>query len=464
MVFGKKQHSLVRLFCATLFLSFNLHYANAAAYRIEATGATVGIMPADLGIGFGFAYEKGNSFTWLRYLGTSMARVFIQPFVASGDPAKNTANWKKYASNAWSAQRQKQYGDQFGHAFDNTEVVSDDLWRAAVKDMRQSSAASGKEFFVWLVEQVRIKWSTLLTQLDTTNSGASLRQGGNPEYIITTLKQQGYNIIALFDYRCDNLPFTTSDPADPEYWKERWEEYRLMYIGARWMSKFGVPLVELYNEPDKERNTCMDTAKWSDHMRIRSMAIQDGYADFSTYSSTSITAQIWNPATAAAWSTDYAPVTMTSMNVPFPGSTVDPNWQAAQGYSFHRYGDFSNNPTCTTFGPQCWPAVGYNIRRFYDVVKTKLAETVTWKSLPVGISEFNCFTAAAADNSSMAYFTGKMVMDYPSTSVCLAAQVAGFATTFDPAAFISVHKFVQNLGGISTASKSRIGKNGKIYF
>jgi hypothetical protein len=464
----KKTQALLLLLIALQLLSFNVQLTHAASYRIEATGSQAGKMPADLGVGFGFANENGNSFIWLRYLGTSMARVFIQPFVNSGDPAKNTANWRNFASNSWNSQRLKLYGDQFGRSFDNTEVVNEIFWRSAVSDLRQRSNNFGRDFFDWLILQLPIKWSTLLNQLNTTNSGAFLRQGGNPEYIITNLKQQGYTILALFDYRCDNLPFLSSDPVSGEYWKERWEEYRLMYIGARWMAKFGVPIVELYNEPDKENGKCMDPVKWSDHMRIRSQAIQDGYADFSSFSSGGSSSggmkpQIWSPTTAAAWSTEYAPATISSMNMAFPGSAIDTNWKAADGYSFHRYGSFSNNPTCTVFSPKCWPSVGYNIRRYYDVVKKNLGATGVWGSLPVAISEFNCLTAAGADNTSMAYFTGKHVMDYPSTAVCLAAQVSGFSTTVDPPPFISVHKFVQNLGSSSGVSsgKSGVGKNGK---
>ncbi len=107
--------------------------------------------------------------------------------------------------------------------------------------------------------------------------------------------------------------------------------------------------------------------------------------------------------------------------------------------------------------------MGYGIRKKYDLLKVKLLE-LGWGSLPIGASEFNCFTAATADNASMAYFTGKHVMDYPSSAACLAAHVAGFATTNDPPLLLSVHKFVQNLGntdGVSSGGKSRIGKNGK---
>ena len=452
----KKQQVLLLVAVLLQLLTFNIQNAHAASYRIDATGSLVGKMPADLGVGFGFANENGNSFTWLRYLGTSMARVFIQPFVNSGEPAKNTANWTAFASNSYSSQRTKLYGDQFGRSFDNIEVSNEGLWRGAVSQMRQSSKDSGKEFFDWLVAQLPIKWSVLLQQLDTTNSGAYLRQGGNPEYIVKNLKQQGYTTLALFDYRCDNLPFLSSDPADAIYWKERWEEYRLMYIGARWMSKFGVPITELYNEPDKENGKCMDPQKWQDHMRIRSQAVKDGYSD----SGNGLTPQIWTPTTAASWQVEYAPATMAAMNMPFPGNTIDTNYKAADGYSFHRYGSFSSDPTCTVLSPTCWPALGYNIRRYYDIVKVKLSES-GWASLPAAISEFNCFTAATADNASSAYFVGRHVMDFPSTAACLAAQVSGFATSQDPPPFISVHKFVQNLGSSNSASKSRIGKNGK---
>jgi hypothetical protein len=455
------QHPLLLLVIVLQLISFSSYRVDAAAYRIDATGTIVGKTTAQLGIGFGFANENGNSFTWLRYLGTSLVRVFIQPYPNSHtDPSKNTANWRSFTSNSWSAERLAVYGDQFGRSFDNNEVINEFAWRAAVANVRHSSKDTGKEFFDWLVGHLAMPWPTFLSYLNTTrNNDVNNRQGGNREDMITTLVQQGVTVQALFDFRCKHLEFLSVDPASGDYWKERWEEYRLMYIGARWMAKFNVTITELYNEPDKDIK-CMDPTKWPDHMRIRSQAIQDGYADFSESSGNLLKPLILTPVKDSTWEKTYGPVTATAMNMPFPGNDTDSNWTAADGFSYHRYGVFSSDSQCTIFSPKCWPAVGYVMRKNYDLLRTKLAG-LGFGSLPVAISEFNCFIAATLDNSSSAYFRGRHVMDFPSTATCLAAQIGGLATSQDPPAFMAVHKFVQSLAATSLNLKSRITKNGK---
>lgn len=266
--------------------------------------------------------------------------------------------------------------------------------------------------------------------------------------------------MGLMDFRCKNLVFLSTDPADPAYWGERWEEYRLMYLGGRWLAKVGVTFVEIYNEPDKDID-CMNAGKWGEHFRIRSHAVQEAYADHNTaQGGTPIIPEIYAPATAGAWNPSYGPATLAAMNLPFPGNTPRTDWKAANGYSFHRYGDFSTDTQCTVFSETCRPGSGWAVRKGHDSILPYLTNAGL-STMPVGISEFNCFTTATADDVTRAYFLGKHIMDLPSTAACLAGQVAGFSTSSNPPPFISAHKMIQNMGIDKTNTRANIAKIGK---
>ena len=226
------------------------------------------------------------------------------------------------------------------------------------------------------------------------------------------------------------------------------------------MAKYGVKIVEIYNEPDKDE--CMgDAAKWAEHLRIRSHAVQDAYEDQGTAGGNRIVPEIYAPTTAGAWHPVYSAATLTALNVPFPGDSPSPDWKAATGYSFHRYGDFSPHLECSTFSAACKPEGGYGIRRAVDSIYPYLANAGL-SSMPVGVSECNCYTSATADTQNRTYFRGRHIMDLPSTAACLAGQIAGFSTSNKPPPFVSVHKMVQNLALDRTNTLSKISKIGKL--
>lgn len=132
-----------------------------------------------------------------------------------------------------------------------------------------------------------------------------MAQLGNAQKAIDMLRDLNSDIIAVWDVRCRNLPYNSTDAKDPEYWKERWESYRLMYIGAQWMAKNGVTKLELYNEPDKDYN-CLSDTMWADLMRIYSQAFQDSYADYAQVTGTDVRPTILGPSTSVGWADGYS--------------------------------------------------------------------------------------------------------------------------------------------------------------
>lgn len=399
--------------------------------------------------GFQFAYEESNSFQWLKYQSVSLARVFLQPFVASEHQGSNTKDWKTFAGNAYSEERLREHGDQFGKSFSGIDVTSWITWTVARDEMRKF--AEGRNLVDWLREHDRIRWFKLLDRITTTGTGATLAQMGNPEHILAKLRQKGYEIQVLWDFRCSTVEYTTTDISDPNYWRERWETYRLMYLGGRWMSEHNVSFVELYNEPDKDN--CMDAVRWRDDMRIRSQALQDAYKDKGLQIPTII-----GPSTATGWKEEISGTSIDWLHRPFPLGNEDRSWQAFDAYSFHKYGEHSNNP-CPTFGSRCKNTGGYGLWRNYDYARRRLIEANDEK-MPVWITEFNCYTASQTEKSNHPFFEGKHVMDYPNTASCIAAQISSLLIRPDRPPVISLHKSAQNK--ISSSPSNR-GKNGIWY-
>ena len=411
--------------------------------------------------GLGFDNEDSNVFTWLDYLGTTKIRVFVQPLLASTAPSLDAKRWRQYASNNYSASRFQQYGDQFGVDFDGNPVVDQDSWLSAVSSLRNQTTPREIDFFEWLDGQKPINWTLILKTLNTTSTNSPyLAQSGNPASTVFKLIANNYNVVALWDIRCNSLPFQSFNTSDPMYWRERWEQYRLYYIGGRWMSFYRVPEIELYNEPDHD-TTCMTPAAWADTSRIISQALQDGYKDTALNGYDAIPLTLYAPASASSFPTKTAPnsVLFQYMNTPFPGNTTNDSFKLINSYSFHRYGSFSKSPTCTTITNACRPSTGYQLRQAYDRVLRDLGKAGNG-DMPVAISEFNSYLYAITDNASLPFFAGNHIFDVPATAAALAGQVAGFSTEPNaPPAFISVHKMVQTLG----RSGSYQSKNGLFY-
>jgi hypothetical protein len=253
----------------------------------------------------GFINEKSNSPAWLRYLNPTMGRVFVQPLVTNSLTRFSTANWRVYTSNANST-RLEAHGSQFGRSFAGARVESADAWRAAVAEVRAVSAAPGApDFLAWLEARPEIGWAKLLAYLHTTMVGASMAQVGNPAHALARLRAGGYQTMAVWDVRCRNLRFTSTNPAAAEYWRERWEMYRLFYVGGRWLAANEVTNVELYNEPDKDLD-CIDAPRWADDLRIRSQALQDGYADHNARTGARLVPFLIAPTGASSWTATFS--------------------------------------------------------------------------------------------------------------------------------------------------------------
>ena len=181
-------------------------------------------------------------------------------------------------SHSWDQGRASQYGDQFGISFGQQPVENRDAWLAAVREIR-AAAPGGGNFEKWLKDRQEVLWSSIYDHLyQRVDDNPQIGQVGADDYYIRRLKDEGYEVMALWDVRCRNLAYETTDPNDPMYWKERYETYRLFYIGGRWLAGRGVKWIELYNEPDRD-TSCIDGERFKDDVRIRNQAIKDAYKD-----------------------------------------------------------------------------------------------------------------------------------------------------------------------------------------
>jgi len=282
----------------------------------------------------------------------------------------------------------------------------------------------------------------------------SADQIGIPENYIRGMQQEGINIMALWDVRCASLPYISTDRNDPEYWKERWETYRLMYVGGRWLAKMGITSIELYNEPDKDSD-CIDGPKWMDDMRIRSQALQEAFLDHNAATGGNLVPELAAPALSVAWRDAFSSPFVDYYNRPFPNDEPVDGFSVAKVYTYHKYGQFSEN-SCDTFGPSCKSESGYGLRKAYVTARNKLNET-GHGDIPVYVTEFNCFTSMGSDNSDHAYFAGKNVIDYTATAACAASQVGGLVRFPDSPRMINIHKIVETA---HPRMPSGVAKNG----
>jgi hypothetical protein len=382
----------------------------------------------------------------LNYLNPTFMRIFIQPL--SGLKWRNFVANKYRSSGSWS--------DQYGLDFFGVPVVNIELYRNAVNSLR-NGPRSGQSFFDWLNQNPQVDWPMLLKKLSTTDEGVSGAYG-NPDRYIKDLQSHGYDIMALWDMRCSTLDFTTLDPNDPEYWRERWELYRINYFGGRWFAERGITQIELYNEPDKGPG-CMNGDKWVDDIRIRSRAMQDAFEDHNKNDDgADLTPFLIGPTTTAYWRTAYSAPMFKNMHTPFPDNVEDPNFTLFHAYSYHKYGSFTPRP-CTQYGSQCRSEQGGLMRSTYDKARASLV-SAGYGDMDIMLTEFNCFTAATSDNASNPFFTGKHVADFPSTGACLGAQIASLIKNPGGPNSLNIHRLTQSF---NSAFPSKITKNGLMY-
>lgn len=236
----------------------------------------------------------------MRYINPTYVRIFFNPFTLSSRPASNTRHWRQFASNSWSSSRFEEFGNQFGKSFGNKDVKTIQEYISAIDEMRTRVRGQAKTIKIadFLAKHKAIKWPELMKRLSEPSTGITLAQNGVPEDFMKTLAEEKYDAMAVWDLDCSEIEFRAVDKFHPEYYPERWETYRLMYIGGAWMAEQGITEIELYNEPDKD--SCLNSVRWLDDVRIKSQALQDAYADFSVRHQTVLKPVLIAPTTATS--------------------------------------------------------------------------------------------------------------------------------------------------------------------
>jgi hypothetical protein len=379
----------------------------------------------------------------LNYLNPTYMRIFIQPL--SG------LRWRRFVANEY---RSVSYGNQFGLDFSGTPVVNVEAYKNAVKGLR--SGPGNERFFNWLDKKPEVDWPKLLDRLSTTVEGISGAYG-NPDTYIKDLQASGYDVMALWDARCNTLDMSTTDPTNPEYWKERWELYRLNYFGGIWFAERDILEIELYNEPDKNPG-CMNGEIWVDDVRIRSQALQDAFADYNKRVGKSLKPHLIGPATTVYWRTTYAGPMFQYMHTPFPDNVEDLSFTLFHAYSYHKYGSFTKR-ICSKYGNGCRSERGSLMRSSYDKAKSSL-EKAGYGDMDIMLTEFNCFTAATSDNISHPFFAGVHVADLPSTGACLAGQISHLIKNPGGPNSLNIHRLTQSY---NRNFPSKLTKNGIMY-
>lgn len=406
--------------------------------------------PASMGVGFGLVHPDNNILTWLDYLGPNFVRVFFHPFVYSSEPEHNTQDWRQFVSNSW---RNGRYGNQFGVSFAGEDVIDPESFRNAVNDFRTrvQNAPVGMGIAEFLeTNHNEVNWNELMRRMTESADGITLMQQGIPEDYVRKLQDRDVGIMAVWDWDCTELEFLSTDPAAAEYYRERFEDYRVMYIGGAWMAEHGITDIEIYNEPDKD--SCIDRTRWNSSYKIKSQALQDAFADYSIKSGKEISPYIIAPATAASFPINFSGDILKDIDMKFLAEMPDETWRVFDAYSFHAYGSLPSG--CTRISPSCSPTNGHKLRTKFDNARDNL-NVRGYTDMDIHISEFNCYTFRTAEQ-----LAGIHVMDEPSTSACVAAQIGSLYVRRKITKSISLHKIAQNR---VTSVSSKVGKNGVLY-
>lgn len=235
----------------------------------------------------------------------------------------------------------------------------------------------------------------------------------------------GLSPVVIWQVQCDSLQLTTFSDTTPEFWRERWELYRWVYLGGRFLANLGVTDLEIFNEPDIDE--CMTGPKWEDHYVIRTKAFQDAYRDAGKRLNL-----IGPPMSSPKVDTTYAGYALKNKKATFPsGSNQDLN---IHEFSYHQYN-----------------APGFGMKSAYARMNLEVKAANAGQSMPIRITEHNCYSVRKADSVS-----GGDVNNLPATAACLAGQVAGI---LGGPVWTSVFKLTQTL----KRGESGIAKNGLLF-
>jgi hypothetical protein len=449
----------------TLFLALALllHFTHAANYTITYTGASYSnnVTMQTMALGAGTMLPTSNYVEWLQYLKPTAIRYFVT----------SINNWEAFIT----AREKAAWGRSF---YGKTDVFDQTSWKTAVQELRSASSSPGApDIFTWIQGDETVRWSQFVRTLTRDNPDdqagplpPSMICSGNPTTNIPKLQAAGFKVLGLWHVTCKNLAIKTEDRNSPEYWKGWWEMYRWFYLGGRFFAQNNVVDVELYNEPDND--PCLDDKIWLDEARVRSIALQNAYQDYSSWSSKTVVPNlICPPMSAPRFDTGtggsaYGRLAVLDIHTQFPELAKIPTYWNSRVFSYHQYNcrflfifDLSLAVLTSTFpflsnllslfvSPT---APGFGMSSAWDKIVPSVKAADNGQALPVYITEHNVYSASAAESA-----VGKDVMDYAATSALLGGQIIALAGR---AVYTSVHKFSQTY----STSASGVNKNGLVW-
>ena len=312
-----------------LIISLFTKYTNAASYNVVFSGKTYSnVTQKEMGLGLGHAHPNSNFMDWLEYMGVTSVRYFIS----------SLQNWRGFINDKSGA-----WGNSFSGGI---QVSSETTWQEAVDELRSASSSPGDPQIIdWAIStSPGVKWDFFrrtLEQQPPEKLGPIQYCAGNPTDNLKALRNAGYHVLALWHVTCKNLPLSSNSRSSLEYWAERWELYRWFYMGARFLANNLVNDIELYNEPNDDE--CLDAAGWLDEVRIRSIALQDAYADHRQWSGQSVALNLIVPPMSAprldsgSGGLAFGKMAIDDIHTKFPGLEKSGSWWNAKEFSYHQY-------------------------------------------------------------------------------------------------------------------------------
>ena len=125
-----------------------------------------------------------------------------------------------------------------------------------------------------------VKWNAIFAYMNSSSG-----YYGSDDDALRQLTSINISVLVVQSIGCSgtNLALQSMDATLPVYWAERWELYKHSYALAIWAYNKGVKKFEFYNEPDLDLDgVCLDASKFKDLYSIRSLSIQNAYADLNS--------------------------------------------------------------------------------------------------------------------------------------------------------------------------------------
>ena len=269
---------------------------------------------------------------------------------------------------------------KWGQNLNGVLVQTQSDFTKAVADLRTPNGRNPN--YYWLNP---VKWSSIFNYM----SQVSQKIYGSDENTLNRLNSLKINTLIVEEIACSGtkFEFTTLDRTTSAYWSERWELYKQSYAMGFWAYNKGVKMIEFYNEPDLDLGTCLTADKYKEYYYVRSLSIQNVYADLNSLNKNNkldvkIVASAFARKTYGGDLTQYlGDVSVKNRNFVFGSMTNNTNWTNMHIYSFHSYGK-----------------TGSGISSDLDyLISSVNSDSSIPNSIPVIITEHNTHTSSSWD-------------------------------------------------------------------